>query len=149
MARIIRLTEQDLARIVRRVIREDDGAIKSAAEKAAKTASSLIRNGGDEKATNCSQLDGKISDEIFGITKSMVDNVAKGGVAGTASFFNGKYVNGIPVPDWVRTTYNEDPYSYVELFNGKYCVKHYEKRNWIEVTDTKQIEAVRKKFPTS
>ena len=46
MGRIIRLTESDLTRLVRRIIREDDGAIKSAAEKAAKAASSLIRNGG-------------------------------------------------------------------------------------------------------
>ena len=48
MARIIRLTERDLSRIVRRVIREDEegGGIKSASEKMGKDDSSLTKNGG-------------------------------------------------------------------------------------------------------
>jgi hypothetical protein len=50
MSRIIRLTENDLARIVRRVIREEEdeegGGIKSAAEKMVKDASSAAENGG-------------------------------------------------------------------------------------------------------
>jgi len=100
---------------------------------------------------NCSQLDGKISDEIHGITKAMDYNVPKGDVSGTESYMGDldkiKYdSHGNPIPVWTKTIYNEDPYSYVELFNGKFCIKNYKKENWVEVTDSKQIESVRKKL---
>ena len=50
MARIIRLTERDLSRIVRRVIREDEegGGIKSAAEKMGKDAKSASEKMGKD-----------------------------------------------------------------------------------------------------
>ena len=50
MARIIRLTERDLSRIVRRVIREDEegGGIKSAAEKMGKDAKSAAEKMGKD-----------------------------------------------------------------------------------------------------
>jgi hypothetical protein len=111
MARIIRLTEQDLARIVRRVINEDD-----------------------KKATTCSQLDGKISDVVLGMTEKNKNlDIKKGGVGVTIHGSN-----------WKEKVINEDPYSYVKLYNGKYCVKHQSKNNWTEVTDSNQIRSVEK-----
>jgi hypothetical protein len=61
MARIIRLTERDLSRIVRRVIREDEegGGIKSAAEKMGKDAKSAAEKMGkdDSSLTKNGKLD--------------------------------------------------------------------------------------------
>ena len=116
MSKIIRLTESDLARIVRRVISEQpNGVVKSRDLKPHK------------QAKECLELNNKISDVIAGLVKNKTLQAPKG------------------------TRNNEDPYSYVELFNGKFCVTKTQPSdstytNWIEVTDPKQKTVVLNKL---
>jgi hypothetical protein len=117
MSKIIRLTESDLARIVRRVISEQPNGVvvKSRDLKPHK------------QAKECLELNNKISDVIDGLVKN----------------------NTLQAPKGTRN--NEDPYSYVELFNGKFCITKTQPsdgtyNNWIEVTDSKQKMAVLNKL---
>ena len=77
MARIIRLTERDLSRIVRRVIREDEegGGIKSAAEKMGKDAKSASEKMGkdDSSLTKNGKLD--MYSEIYKYMEEKLKNI--------------------------------------------------------------------------
>ncbi len=90
------------------------------------------------KAQNCSDLDGITTDQIHSKVKSEKFNSGKGKVGFTST-------TGVPGEKNYKqeVLYNEDPYSYVGLHNGKYCTKHESKQNWTEVTDPKQIESVK------
>ena len=127
MGRIIRLTESDLTRMVKRIIQEQ----------------SMENN--KPKAQNCSELDGKISDVVAGMTEKHKNlNTKKGGVGMTIVGPQHNDKSGRMVSNWEEKVINEDPYSYVKLYNGKYCVKHQSKNNWTEVTNPNQIRSVEK-----
>jgi hypothetical protein len=122
MKKIIKLTESDLARIVRRVIMEDE----------------------DPKAQSCSDLDNKEQHVVRNMTQRSYLTVGKGTTMyGSRS---GKDPNIEDKKDIVKVT-EQDPYAYVQLFNGKYCVTKptpgssvYGK--WIEATSSGQKSAI-------
>jgi hypothetical protein len=122
MKKIVRLTESDLARIVKRVIMEDD----------------------EPKALSCSDLDDKEQHIVRNMTQRSYLTTGKGTTMyGSKS---GKDPNIEDKKDTVKVT-EQDPYAYVQLFNGKYCVTKptsgssvYGK--WTEVIDTNAKKAV-------
>ena len=127
MKKVVRLTESDLVNIVKRVINEQ----------------SMENN--KPKAQNCSELDGKISDVVAGMVEKKKNlDIKKGGVSMTIAGPQHHDKSGRPVSDWEEKVINEDPYSYVKLYNGKYCVKQQSKNNWTEVTNPNQIRSVEK-----
>jgi hypothetical protein len=127
MEKIVRLTESDLTRIVKRVINETS----------------------KPKAQKCSELDGKISDVVAGMTEKNKNlDLKKGGVAMTVAGQQHRDKSGRMVSNWEEKVINEDPYSYVKLYNGKYCIKHQSKNNWTEVTNQNQIISVEKALNT-
>jgi len=140
MKRIIRLTESDLTRIIRRIINEQPIGLAGVDANSVKdVVTSLVRD--PNKPQTCSSLDGLTTDEIHSKVKSEKFNPAKGKVKYTST-------TGVPGKKNYKQEvfYNEDPYSYVKLHNGKYCIKHQSKESWSEVTDSKQIEAVKKEI---
>ena len=110
-----------------------------------------IVNSLDRTFKNCSDLNGKSTDELHPKVKRERFNTKKGGVQKTIKNMGelGKIKRdekGNPIPKSIEVVYNEDPYSYVELFNGKFCTKKDTSDNWIEVTDSKQIESIKKEL---
>ena len=134
MKRIIRLTEQDIARIVRRVIMENPidmnktvGLAGVKGDSVKDVVTSLQRGEYIDPSIpqKCSDLEGRVSDEwAFDVRKYESSSKKQKGDS-------------------------QDPYEYVELVNGTYCVTDsskydtYGTEKWTTVTDPKMKEAVK------
>lgn len=122
MKKIIKLTENDLVRIVKQVINES----------------------GEKPANSCGELDGKMQHEVRNMTQRSYLTTGKGSklLAPKDGVNKGDYSK-----EQSKYVTQQDPYAYVQLFNGKYCVTKpiansdvYGK--WTEVNDSKQKAAV-------
>ena len=130
MKRIVKLTDRDLARIVKRVINEQQtiGLAGINGDSVKDVVTSLNKGEYVDPSTpqKCTDLEGKVSDEwAFHVMKYKPSyNKQKGD--------------------------NIDPYEYVQLKNGTYCVTDsskydtYGTEKWTTVTDPKMIEVVKK-----
>ena len=134
MKRIIRLTEQDIARIVKRVIMENPinvnktvglAGVKGDSVKDVVTSLQRGKYVDPSIPQKCSDLEGRVSDEwAFDVRKYESSSKKQKGDS-------------------------QDPYEYVELVNGTYCVTDSSKydtfgtEKWTTVTDPKMKDIVK------
>jgi hypothetical protein len=140
MKKIIKLTERDLARIVKRVISEQISPNVASTTSVSKLPSNYdgpkkpnlstkLNPGVDPIVVSCDDL------ERFNTATFESDEITKAkskGLVKTLSYS----IKG----DWQGEDPNDDPYNYIILNNSKYCYHHSNddtNKKWKEVTDPK------------